>query len=215
MSVLRNTARRSARPTTTAAKGVAVAAFGIAVALGTAGCSAGQISQTANQLPAVNGASVNDGSLALRDVQIIYPADKADEVFGNGGPFQISFVISNQDPVESDTLKSIDAPMGGTVTIEADSDEKVIPANGALRAGKPVGILEPESGQSNPETKRISVKLNGTGKSVAAGLTIPLVFNFERAGAVTVHTPVDTGTYLTRQDKVRQAEEPAGEVGHH
>lgn len=211
--MLRNIARRSARPTTTAAKGVAMAAVGIAVALGTAGCSSGQISQTANQLPAVNGASANHGTLALRDVQIIYPSDKADEVFGNGGPFQLSFVISNDNLSEAETLVSIDAPDGGTVTIDADSDEKVIPAGMALRAGKPVGILEPESGQATANEKRISVKLNGTGKTVAAGLTVPLVFHFQRAGAVTVNTPVDAGTFLVRQDKVRQAEAPA-EGGH-
>ncbi|WP_431309231.1 hypothetical protein [Gordonia prachuapensis] len=212
MSVLRKTARRSAARTVDertvggrAVKATAVAAFGIALALGTTACGAGQISQTANQEPAVNGNLADVGSMQLRNVQIIYPDDRADEVFGNGGPFEVSFVISNIDPIEADRLVGIEAPDGGTVTIEGDT---TIPAGQALEAGKPVGLLEPEDVAATDEEERITVTLDGAGDTVAPGLTTPLEFRFERAGTVTVDTPVDAGTYMVRQDQVRQAEPP-------
>ncbi len=215
MSVLRKTARRSAVRTVKGRaiggrtlKAVTVAAFGIALALGSTACGAGQISQTANQEPAVNGNTANVGSMQLRNVQIIYPADKADEVFGNGGPFQVSFVISNIDPVENDRLLGIDAPQGGSVTLAGNTE---IPAGQALRAGKPIGLLEPEDIKTTDEQKRLTVVLSNAGDSVAPGLTTPLTFRFEKSGSITMNTPVDSGTYLIRQDKIRQAEAPADE----
>ncbi|NDZ93516.1 hypothetical protein G3I13_23440 [Streptomyces sp. SID6673] len=210
MSVLRKTARRSAVRTRMGrtAKVTAIAAAGIALALGTTACGAGQISQTASQEPAVNGNLANVGSMQLRNVQIMYPTDKADEVFGNGGPFEISFVISNVDPVLNDRLVGIDAPDGGKVTIVGDTS---IAAGQALRAGKPVGLLEPENVQSTDEEKRLTVTLSGAGDSVASGLTTPLKFRFEKSGEATVDTPVDSGATLPRQDKIRQAEAPAVE----
>lgn len=219
MSVLRKTARRSAAHTQSgrtvagrtlgarAVKATAVAAFGIALALGTTACGAGQISQTNSMEPAVNGNTATLGSLQLRDVQIIYPTEKADEVFGNGGPFEVAFVISNIDTLENDRLVGIDAPKGGSVTITGG--DQSIPAGQALRAGKPVGLLEPEGVEATDEEERLSVTLDGAGDSVAPGLTTPLTFRFEKSGEITVDTPVDAGTYMVRQDKIRQAEPPA------
>lgn len=207
VSVLRKTARRSAGSATKAA---AVAAFGIAVALGTSACSAGQIAQTTSEEPGVNGAIANIGQLQLRDVQILYPTDKADEIFGNGGPFQLAFVINNLSPVNDDRLVAITAPEGGSVIIGEGADAGKIPAGQALRAGKPAGLLIPEGVQERTE-QRITVVLSNAGKSVAAGLTTPLVFRFEKAGIIAVRTPVDAGASLARQDKIREAEAPADE----
>ncbi|EON33328.1 MULTISPECIES: hypothetical protein [Gordonia] len=200
----------------------AVAAIGIAVALGTTGCGAGQISQTANQLPAVNGANVNLDELQLRDVQILYPEDDASTVFGDGGPFEIAFVIANADPLVYYRLKEIRPEEGQVTFIEgAEADDRIIPPNGALRGGTPVG--------ANPEfEKRLSVELDNTGDTVAAGLTTELTFAFEKreadgrwvaAGETTVETPVDGGAELERQDVARNAEptfynQHHGEEGH-
>jgi len=205
VSVLSPSARRSAfRPTRLA---TAVATIGIAVALGTTGCGAGQISQTANQLPAVNGANVNIDSLQLRDVQILYPEKDAPTVFGNGGPFELAFVVANCDQVDSYRLKSI-KPEKGTIefTEGADAEARVIAPGQALRGGTPVGAA--------PAEQKITAELTDAGKTVAAGLTTKLTFAFEKkengkwvaAGEVTVVTPVDAGADLERQDVARNAE---------
>lgn len=211
MSDLRNSARRLSSAT-------AIAAIGLAVAFGSTACSAGQVSQTANQLAAVNGSAATVGSMAVRDVHIIYPADEADAVFGNGGPFEIAFLIANESDVDTDRLVSISAPEG-TVTIEGDTE---IAPNQALKAGAPAALYAPGhttvvNGVEIPD-KRITVTLDGTGETVAPGLTTELVFEFEKAGEVTLHSPVDVGTLQIRQDQVRQAEPPAFEQlqeGHH
>ncbi|MCH5645635.1 hypothetical protein [Gordonia sp. ABSL49_1] len=240
MSVLPQSARRSVRTRTRLA--AAIAALGAAVALGVTGCGAGQTSQTANQLPAVNGANANHLSLTLRNVQIIYPNDKADEVFAAGGPFELSFVISSNNPTEYYRLKEIKAPQGGTVTLSpAAGPQLEITPEIALRAGSPVGLTEdvaerattiscrvsqPVSHASSAGTKesRIKATLNGAGKSVAAGLTTNLTFVFEiknadgawvDAGSKEVLTPVDTDPGYARKGAAYSAEVPAEEHNVH
>ncbi|GAB18498.1 hypothetical protein GOEFS_055_00110 [Gordonia effusa NBRC 100432] len=195
----------------------AIAAVGFGVVLSSTACSAGQVSQSANQAAAINGASVNFDQLALRDVQILYPASKSDEVFGNGGPFKVAFVISNNSPDHYYRLDKITAPQG-TVEIENSVGDRVISPGGALRAGSPVGLLTAEADNE----KRLVVTLRDAGKTVAAGLTTKLRFTFSKAsvidkdkfttvtGDVVADTPVDVGTYATRVDQPRQAEEPEG-----
>lgn len=205
MSVLSRVAWRSALGSTTrrAASVTAIGAFGVAIAFGTTACGAGQVSQTTNQLPAVNGAMATVGAMQLRDVQIMYPvtdANKPDEeVFGNGGPFELSFVISNIDPVVNDRLVSI-TPEKGSVTIVGKTEIK---AGEALRAGKPAGLLIPSGAPSVIDEPRIDATLTDAGKTVASGLTTKLTFKFEKAGEVTVNTPVDAGARMERQDVPR------------
>ncbi|NMO03854.1 hypothetical protein HH308_21815 [Gordonia sp. TBRC 11910] len=210
----------------------AIAAVGIGVALSSTGCGAGQVSQSANQAAAVNGAAMNFGALALRDVQILYPEKKAGEVFGNGGPFTIVFVISNNSPDNYYRLDKITAPKGD-VTIVNPIGDRIVAPNGVLRAGSPVGLLTDEAktatGTKDTNTpKRLVVTLDNAGKTVAAGLTTKLHFTFSVASVVhkddfgpfkaevagvltdtvTVDTPVDAGPYLERQDVPREAEAP-------
>lgn len=215
----------------------AIAAVGLGVVLSSTACGAGQVSQSANQAAAVNGAAQDFGPLALRDVQILYPESKADEVFGNGGPFKIAFVISNNSPDKYFRLDKITAPKGQVEIVNPVGDRIVAPG-GALRAGSPVGLLTAEAkaaaGTTDDNTpKRIVVTLDNAGKTVAAGLTTKLRFTFSVASvlnkdqfgpfkaevvgvltdSITVDTPVDVGTYLVRQDVPREAEAP--EDGHH
>ena len=205
MSVQSRVAWRNALGSTTrrVASATAIGAIGIAIAFGTTGCGAGQISQTTNQLPAVNGAFANVGKMQLRDVQIIYPVTDANkpnaEVFGNGGPFELSFVINNLDQVSGDRLVGITAEKG-TVTIVGKTDIK---PGQALRAGKPAGLLIPSEAPSVIDEQRIEATLSDAGKTVAPGLTTKLTFRFEKAGSVTVNTPVDAGARMERQDVPR------------
>ena len=195
------------------AEATAIAAVGIAIAFGTTGCGAGQNSQTSNQLPAVNGNNANLGSIELRDVQIVYPTQNAASVFDNGGPFELSWVIANQSEIDTYRLTNVTAEQG-TVTLK---DRYDLQPGKALRAGEPAALVKDSS---ITDEKRMSATLDGTGKSVAVGLTTKLTFTFEKVaangstspvGSVTVDTPVDSGTLLTRQDKVREAEAPADE----
>ncbi|MFT3901089.1 MAG: hypothetical protein QM728_12720 [Gordonia sp. (in: high G+C Gram-positive bacteria)] len=175
-------------------KSALAVAIGTGVIVSASACGSGQVSQTATQAAAVNGATVREGSITVNDAQIVYPDGDSAAAFAAGGPFKLAFVITNEDPVNVLKLDSIEAPTG-TVTLPADTDVK---PGLALRAGKPAGMT-PAEGQ-----KQLDVTFNGAGKTVAPGLTVPLTFNFTQAGKpikVVVNTPVDVGSLAERKDK--------------
>lgn len=228
MSVLNRSTRRLA-------SAAAVGAFGIAIALGTTACGAGKISQTANQAPAVpgaagtislgtsdlNGEEINNGSIAIRNVHVLYPDAKADQIFGDGGPFKVAFLASNDSPSRIVRLESITAKTGSVkITPPADSkvdDPAKLQPNGALQAGEPAGAIT--GADDKTEVPRLDVELTNTGTTVAAGLTTPLTFNFsvyDLSGkkldsvSTTIDTPVDGSTLPERQDVVRDAQGEGG-----
>ncbi len=123
----------------------AIAAAGVAIALGTTGCGAGQIAQTSNMMPGVNGgeATATWDKVEIRNLQVVYPADQADTVFDKGGPFEVSFTIANSSPTKTYKLTKIavsqqGAPSSATVTI---TGEPTIAPGQAVRAGNPANVL--------------------------------------------------------------------------
>lgn len=213
------------RSTHRLASAAAVGALGIAIALGTTACGSGEISQTANQEPAVNGASgtivlspsdfngeeMQNGVIAIRNAHVIYPVAKADKIFGDGGPFKIAFNVANDSPTRVITLDSITTPTGN-IKIGTANNGKINPSQGLL-AGETAIADTATDAERAAATTRLDVELTNAGTTVAAGLTIPLTFNFtvyDLAGktkvesvSTTIATPVDAGPNLDRQDEVR------------
>lgn len=212
------------------ASGAAMATVAAAVVLGTSGCGAGQVSQTANMLPGVNGAFGNLGEVQLRDVQVVYPPQDADKAFAAGGPYQLSFVISNGSDIETYRLTGIRAEQG-TVALSSDV---TIPAGKAVRVGRPALLLEPSgsaapSGESvptqggtNPSGSSVSesataaasggaatqliagtATLSNAGDTVAPGLLTNLTFSFAKVGENSIGnqlTPIGEVTIKTPVD---------------
>ncbi|MDL9936149.1 hypothetical protein QSJ18_05295 [Gordonia sp. ABSL1-1] len=223
MSKLSHSARRFA-------SAAAISAIGVAIALGTTGCGAGQVSQTANQLPAVNGANVNHATeygLGVRDAQILYPDANADEIYSAGGPFAVTFVVTNVNPTTTYRLKGLTAKTG-TITLDPASGPRltVIPDT-ALRALADQNTPQATGQALVTHEQHIHATLTSAGTSVAAGLSVPLVFQFEKkvgenwvpVGDLSVLTPVDGSPTLVRKDNGRSAEPaPDDEIlneGHH
>ena len=193
------------------ASAIAVGAIATGLALGTTACGAGQTSQTANQASAVNGNSATVGPLALRDVAVVFP-ESGDVAFANGGPLEMSFLISNTSPDVADKLESIEFASGdGKVTIDGPTE---IPATKSLRAGTPGLLLTTSAEPEDPSEKRISVTITGAAKTITPGLTVPLTFDFQQAGETTLNVPVDAGPLLPRQDKARGVVEEDHGGGH-
>ncbi|QRY61804.1 copper-binding protein [Gordonia sp. PDNC005] len=238
MSVLNRTTGRLA-------KAAAVGALGAAVVLGASACGAGKISQTNNQLAAVNGAGgsvtlspdagsdLANGTIALRNVQIVYPTDKADKTFKDGGPFDVSFAISNDSNTRSVKLVDVVGPEGSNIvltppsTSKKDGDKTADPStigpNGVLLAGTPANVNT--SIAQEADIYRFTATLTNAGSSVASGVTVPLTFKFEvydlsgkkvEDKQVVIDTPVDNGTLEHRLDVVRdpQAHNEGSEEGH-
>ncbi|MFD6893672.1 hypothetical protein ACFWB0_03860 [Rhodococcus sp. NPDC060086] len=192
-------------PTRRVATAVALAA-GATLAL--SACSAGQITQTSEQVAAINGTNTDAGSLALRNVHIIYP-DSEEYSIEPGGTALLGFTIANLDGYRDDVLTGIETDFAGSVT-GADSIE--IPALGSVVAGvspetaKLVESVDESPQPTSPEDTPIvpagveTVELVDLKEGVRPGLTIPLTFSFQEAGDVTLSVPVDAGPLLERNE---------------
>jgi PBP1b-binding outer membrane lipoprotein LpoB len=148
------------------------------------GCSAGQISQTATQEPAVNGNKVTFNNVALRDIRM--QAVQTSDYLQPGRTVNLVAVAVNQSPDITDRLVSITSDIG-TVTIDGDAR---LPAGGMLFIGKPDGQnVAPGPLQSNNAVKA-TVAL---AKPISNGLTYNFTFNFEKAGQASVLVPISAG----------------------
>jgi copper(I)-binding protein len=162
---------------------VAAAAVAAGVIAGTAACGAGQISQTANQQPAVNGGQAVLKALSVRDAQIVYPAENGEATLQAGGPLQLFVIITNSSATDKDTLTSITAP-SGSIALSGTAD---IAPGKRLTIGKPAGVTSaPAPVEGNTAATATLTGVN----DVRNGLTVPLTFHFARSGEVTVPTPV-------------------------
>lgn len=177
----------------------AATAIGVVVgALALAGCGAGQVAQTAQQVTAVGGANAGAGSVAVRNVEIefgeqvegasVYPA-------GGDAPLQMSIVNSG---TAADRLVSASSPAAASVEVTGDVE---IPAGRLLTVeGEPAaapavpivsGTARPTATPTTAEAAAgAQIVLTGLREDLRAGLTYPVTLTFERAGAVTLDVPV-------------------------
>jgi copper(I)-binding protein len=79
---------------------VPAVAIGVSALLGVVGCSAGQVAQTAEMEPAVNGNSGQVGSLLLRDVVVAYPENGEPYRAGEDAPLTLTIVNVGGDDDE-------------------------------------------------------------------------------------------------------------------
>ena len=93
-------------------------------------CGAGQISQTANQVAAVDGASATDEHIAVRDVTVLVDDE---------GEAALKFTAINLNPVGSDahTLKKVTV---GDQTVKFDDEDLTIEPNCSLVADSEAGL---------------------------------------------------------------------------
>lgn len=218
---------------TTASKrrAAAVVALAAGAALALTGCGAGQISQTATQVAAVNGNTANVGKIALRDVRILLPQS---EEYNNakGGKALLAFTAVNLGEYQEDTLVSIEAPELGSVKIdgkaeikpqatvvadkpkatEAKHDEHGAPAQAATEHDQHA-TQAPSDKVADPDANPLKIEITGLQKDITAGLTYPLRFNFKENGTVLVNVPVDAGAEKERAVSDKSgAEEKGGEA---
>ncbi|MDQ3576919.1 MAG: hypothetical protein M3443_04815 [Actinomycetota bacterium] len=107
-----------------AALGLGLAAILSAVV----GCSAGQITQTDSQLPAVNGVQTQSGVIAVRDATLAYPHGGSYPK-GADAPLVLTFV--NTGTVD-DELIEVTSPLAAEVKVTGD---KALPGTRALSIG--------------------------------------------------------------------------------
>ena len=167
-------------------KRVAVAAVAGCATLALVGCSAGQITQTSNQVAAVDGASASteDGSVAVQDVTVVLAED---------GQAALKFTATNQDTAMKDhTLKSVDVD-GQNVTISGNSS---IAYNCALVADSKDGLERmPQDKNDNCIEYTATTLAND---DFAYGGNVPVTFNFD-TGSLDVVATVSAPTLASGQ----------------
>jgi hypothetical protein len=142
------------------------AAAGAALVL--AGCSAGQIAQTAGMEPAVNGGTGQAGDIAVRDVQLVYP---------DGGSYAVGSAVPLRGVI-------VNAGLGEDQLVDVTSawGKVVITGDRNLPAGKTLAIesvvstpsattTAPPPSSSTTGSTTSSTTGSSTGSSTASSTT--------------------------------------------
>lgn len=170
-------------------------------------CGAGQISQTATQVAAINGNQATSGDIALRNVHVVYPNSEEFSI-EPGGDAELAFTAVNLSESKSDRLKSIKTDYAGSVKIDEKDGTLEIKPQFALGAGNP-DVSVPE--EAPEHVSPIDVTLQDIREGVRPGLTFPVIFTFENAGDIVVQVPVDAGPKTERHESEKS---PVVSEGH-
>ncbi|PTR29046.1 hypothetical protein C8K36_103418 [Rhodococcus sp. OK519] len=171
-------------------------------------CGAGQISQTATQVAAINGNQATSGDIALRNVHVVYPNSEEYSI-EPGGNAALAFTAANLSESKTDRLKDIKTDFAGSVKIDKKDGTLEIKPQAALGAGNP-DVTVPE--QAPEHVSLIDVTLEDIREGVRPGLTFPVIFTFENAGDIVVQVPVDAGPLVERHESDKS---PDVAEGHH
>jgi copper(I)-binding protein len=162
-----------------------LAAGGLIGAVALAGCSAGQLSQTASQESAVDGNSAVINNVALRNVRI--QAQQNSDFLRPGATVDLVLVVVNQSPDVTDKLVGISTDIG-TVTVTGDP---TLPVGGTLFVGTPNGMkkkaADTAAAVETAEAVKATVSLS---KPITNGPNYNFTFNFEKAGSVSLAVPI-------------------------
>lgn len=135
--------RRSTGPLRTILPALTTGLVAGVVALGIAGCSSGQVTQTDSVEPAVNGNQGNAGDVALRDVLVAYPESGS---YREGEDAPLTLTIVNTGGAD-DELTSVSSPAAADVELIGRG---AVPARSGLQVTMPEE--SPETEASEPPT---------------------------------------------------------------
>lgn len=139
----------------------------LAAALALSGCAAGQVSQTADQVSAIDGANGTVGYMGVRNA-LLATTTGSDYAKGSNAPLQLW--VSNTG-IQADTLTSVTTPAATSVVI-----------NGV--ATIPGQTLKDFTGATN------AITLKGLTSNIGYGQSVPITFAFASAGRLTVNVPI-------------------------
>jgi len=153
--------RRVLVPTTTALLAAA--------ALTLTGCAAGQISQTADQVAAIDGANGTIGDITVLNARL---APTAREQYLKGSDARVLLWISN-DSLNPDTLSGVSTPAAQSVKITGDP---AVPGQTLADFATADGTV---------------VTITGFLQDQPYGVSIPMTFSFATAGTLNLNVPIE------------------------
>ncbi|PYE12732.1 uncharacterized protein DUF461 [Williamsia limnetica] len=153
----------------------AVAAAVTALAIALSGCSENQSDNTAE--PA-------DTSI---DNAYIVPAFDQSCALQTNAPADLSFTATNNSSTITETLQRISTPAAADVTITAPDSVLAMEPQSSIAAGQPVENTNETAAPDEP----FHVTLHGVKNTLQPGKSVPVAFQFERAGTLTINVAVD------------------------
>lgn len=180
-----------------ATRSLVVAGLLAATAFTVGACGAGHISQTADQIGAVNGNQADIGQLSLRNVRVDYPRDpSANATLANnlkGGRAILLFSIINNSPSTPDTLTSISTDVGTVqITRPQGADTTAVLPQQALVAGHaPSESPVPATAADTATNPPIYVEIDNLTRDLTPGVPVDVTFDFQHNGRLEMHVPVD------------------------
>ncbi|QUQ69615.1 hypothetical protein [Kutzneria sp. CA-103260] len=136
------------------------AVLGIGAAILVSGCSAGQITQTDTQVPAINGSMGTVKQIAVRDAQLAFPTAK--RFYGRGDNAAVIVTIANSGQA-TDKLTGVSSPQFGSGQIIGDA---TIPGFHAIAASATaVSPLATTTATSAPATSTSSTGTSTSGST--------------------------------------------------
>ncbi|AMY53822.1 hypothetical protein CH262_05590 [Rhodococcus sp. 05-2255-1e] len=136
------------------------------------------------------GAAEEAGSIELQSVTVQAELtgatpDSSASAYGNAN---LEFTAVNTAGTGTDRLLGITSSAASAVTIDATADQLVIEPATSIAAGQPVENLD---GGDDGTDQPFTVTLELTDGELAPGTSIPVTFEFERAGSLSVDAPFD------------------------
>jgi copper(I)-binding protein len=142
---------------------VPAVAIGVSALLGIVGCSAGQVAQTAEMEPAVNGNMGQVGNLLLRDVIVASPENG--EAYKTGEDAPLLLTIANVGDAD-DELVDVTTPAGKVQII----GKATIPGESALQVVRPG---ENPAASESPEPSQPQTTGSATSGAETTGSEVP------------------------------------------
>lgn len=186
--------RRSTGPLRTILPALTTGLVAGVVALGIAGCSSGQVTQTDSIEPAVNGNQGDAGDVALRDVLVAYPESGS---YGEGEDAPLTLTIVNTGGAD-DELTSVSSPAAADVELVGRS---AVPARSGLQVIIPEESTETESSEppttsapSATESEPSGTESAEPSESPSSGAAEPPAESPSETPSETETAPEDVGT---------------------
>lgn len=173
-------------------RSVAVAVI-LTAGLVTAGCSAGQVTQTAAQASAVPGAEADAGPIALRNLLI--PFREGGYPAGGDVPLVVRLASTSGQPVE---VTAAPAPAGDATTVPAQQIAVASASTATTTTTAPTALTVPPSGVLDlVPPDGVYLVAGHIASAFTYGEEIPVRFAFSTGDAVVVDIPMAPPDYPT------------------
>ena len=150
----------------------------VAAAIALSGCAAGQISQTADQVAAIDGANGTTGQIGVRNALLALPDSTTGYTKGADAPLE--FWVSNA-AIDTYTLTKVTSTAATSVQI---SGSPTVAAQS----------LVDFTGTGTGTSASVKLTMKSLTSAISYGQSVPVTFNFTNAAgdasAVTVNVPV-------------------------